>query len=90
MVRNKKPLMAIYIQMIAMREDLIRPVHGVASDWSLLLHSVQRGVPGQIGTAPLHAGDEKNGEGGSQTTALPGTENLGGWSRSSAISTKVS
>ena len=28
-----------------MREDLIRPMHGVASDWSLLLHPVQRGVP---------------------------------------------
>ena len=27
-----------------MREDLIRPMHGVASDWSLLLHPVQRGV----------------------------------------------
>ena len=29
----------------SMREDLIRPMRGVASDWSLLLHAVQRGVP---------------------------------------------
>ena len=29
----------------SMREDLIRPMHGVTSDWSLLLHPVQRGVP---------------------------------------------
>ena len=27
------------------REDLIRPKHGGASDWSLLLHPVQRDVP---------------------------------------------
>ena len=57
MVRNKKPLMAIHVLMMvvtyfrpgellqSMREDLIRPMHGVASDWSLLLHPVQRGVP---------------------------------------------
>ena len=56
-VRNKKPLMAIHILMMietccrpgellqSMRKDLIRPMHGVASDWSLLLHPVQRGVP---------------------------------------------
>ena len=52
MVRNKKPLMAIHVLMMvvmycrpeellqSMREDLIRPMHGVASDWSLLLHPV--------------------------------------------------
>ena len=57
MVRNKKPLMAIHILMMivtycrpgellqSVREDLIRPMHGVASDWSLFLHPVQRGVP---------------------------------------------
>ena len=57
MVRNKKPLMAIHVLMMvvtycrprellqSMREDLIRPMHGVASDWSLLLHPVQRGEP---------------------------------------------
>ena len=57
MVRNKKPLMAIHILMVivtycrlgellqSMREDLIRPMHGVASDWSLILHPNQRGVP---------------------------------------------
>ena len=57
MLRNKKPFMAIHVLMMvvtycrpgellqSMREDLIRPVHGVASDWSLLLHPVQRGVP---------------------------------------------
>ena len=56
MVRNKKPLMAIHVLMMvvtycrprellqSMREDLIRPMYGVASDWSLLLHPVQRGV----------------------------------------------
>ena len=50
-VRNKKPLMAIHVLMMvvtycrpgeflqSMREDLVRPMHGVASDWS------QRGVP---------------------------------------------
>ena len=29
----------------SLREDLIRPMRGVASDWSMLLHTVQRGVP---------------------------------------------
>ena len=28
----------------SMREDLIKPMHGVTSDWSLLLHPVQRSV----------------------------------------------
>ena len=57
MVRNKKPLMAIHVLMMvvtywrpgellqSMREDLIRPMHGVPSDWSLLFHPVQRGMP---------------------------------------------
>ena len=27
------------------REDQTRPMHGVVSHWSLLLHSVQRGMP---------------------------------------------
>ena len=57
MVGNKKPLMAIHILMMvvtycrpgellqSVREDLIRPMHGVTSDWSLLLHRIQRGVP---------------------------------------------
>ena len=57
MVRNKKPLMTTHILMMivtccrpgellqSMREDLIRPMHGEASDKSLLLHPVQRSVP---------------------------------------------
>ena len=129
----------------SMREDLIRPMHGVASDWSLLLHPVQRGVPsksdlpldhqsgcwpslredlrvpirrfhqqvsesntgtgtegyrsvsvspfwsvaGQCGRTPHNAGDQKNGEGGNQTTALPGTKNLEDRRRFSPISTKA-
>ena len=27
------------------QDDLIKPMHGVASDWTLLLHTVHRGVP---------------------------------------------
>ena len=54
---KQETLMAIHVLMMVvtycrpgevlqpMREDLIRPMHGVASDWSLLLHPVQRGVP---------------------------------------------
>ena len=47
------------------------------------------GVTGQSGTTPRHAGDQKNGDGGSQTRALPDTKNLEEWRRSSPISTKV-
>ena len=31
--------------LLSRREDLIKPMYGVACDWSLLLHPVQRGVP---------------------------------------------
>ena len=53
MVRNKKPLMAIHVLMMvvtycrpgellqSLREVLIRPMHGVASKWSLSLHPIQ-------------------------------------------------
>ena len=55
-MRNKKPLMIIHVLMMvvtyyrpdellqSLREDLIRPMHDVVSDLSLLLLPVQKGV----------------------------------------------